>query len=109
MNKRAARKAYIKVYMKGYNKVYRRVHHDELKAKRRQRKRDAIDYKGGKCERCGYCRCIAALQFHHRNPHEKEFQIATMFTWAWVRVMQELDKCDLVCANCHAEEHWKGE
>ncbi len=65
----------------------------------------AIDYKGGKCEECGYNKCNRALSFHHKNPEEKEFAIskaiATNRKWGYIR--EELDKCILVCSNCHME------
>lgn len=77
-----------------------------------QRRRDnvklqAIAYKGGKCSVCGYDRCIAALEFHHIDPKTKSFGIAQQGqTRSWDRVQEELDKCILVCANCHREiEH----
>lgn len=45
-----------------------------------QRRRDklkqmAILYKGGRCEICGYDKCVGALEFHHKNPQEKDFAI----------------------------------
>ncbi|WP_010676639.1 hypothetical protein [Bacillus timonensis] len=64
----------------------------------------AIQYKGGKCLRCGYNRCIRALEFHHRDPSKKEFSISNKgLTRSWERIKKELDKCDLLCANCHRE------
>lgn len=92
--------------MKDYNPRYRATHASQIKASRHQRKRDAIVYLGGQCARCGYDCCIAALVFHHKDPSDKEYQIATMFAWSWERIVQELNKCELLCANCHAEEHW---
>lgn len=68
-----------------------------------ERKKKFVEYKGGKCIRCGYNRYIGALDFHHRDPNEKEFEINTNYTLE--RMMIELDKCDLICANCHREEH----
>lgn len=56
--------------------------------------------------KCGYNKCEAALQFHHRNPEEKSFGIAAKGeARSWVKTVKELDKCDLLCANCHAELH----
>lgn len=67
----------------------------------------AIAYKGGKCEKCGYNKCAAALDFHHRDPTQKELNIGGKAqTWAWARIKAELDKCDLLCSNCHREVHW---
>ena len=71
---------------------------------RRDIKQRAVEYLGRKCMKCGYCKCVRALQFHHREPGEKEFAISRPETVAWEKVKLELDKCDLLCANCHAEE-----
>lgn len=66
----------------------------------------AIEYKGGKCEKCGYDKCKAALEFHHLDPNEKDFGIASKgYTRSWEAVKKELDKCIMVCANCHREIH----
>jgi len=67
-------------------------------------KQKLIDYKGGRCMRCGYNKCVAALHFHHRNPNEKDFGISAK-TKSFDVMKLEVDKCDLLCSNCHAEEH----
>lgn len=77
-----------------------------VNAKRYEVKLKAVTYKGGKCIKCGYNKCLAALQFHHVNPEEKEFRIGGAHTYSWERIQKELDKCILVCANCHAELHY---
>lgn len=76
-------------------------------ARRRKLLRErAVQYKGGKCTNCGYSRCQAALDFHHRDPTLKEFGISKDgITRSWERVQKELDKCVLVCSNCHREIH----
>ena len=66
----------------------------------------AVAYKGNKCERCGYDRCADALEFHHLDPSAKEFNLSGKGqTLGWERVKTELDKCIMVCANCHREIH----
>lgn len=75
-----------------------------------QRRRDklkqmAVDYKGGRCQHCGYDRCIQALEFHHIDPTCKDFAISSGNTVAFEKIKVELDKCILLCANCHREEH----
>ena len=66
-------------------------------------KERAIAYKGGRCFNCGYDRCPAALVFHFDDPDEKTFNISD--TTSWPRIRAELDKCSLLCLNCHAEAH----
>ena len=66
----------------------------------------ALEYKGGRCERCGYNRCLEALEFHHISSSEKDFSVSSRgYTRSWKRVREELDKCILLCANCHREIH----
>lgn len=71
----------------------------------KQRKLDAIEYKGGKCEVCGYDKFYGALEFHHVNPKEKEFDWKKLRLRNWESIKFELDKCVCVCANCHREIH----
>ena len=73
-------------------------------AKRRRKiKTLAIQYKGGKCQVCGYERYQGALDLHHIKG-KKEFGIGDKgYTRSWKKVEAELDKCILVCANCHRE------
>ena len=67
----------------------------------------ALEYKGGSCNRCGYSKCIQALEFHHTEPHEKDFGFSGFaHRFPWAKVLAELDKCLLLCSNCHKEEHY---
>lgn len=70
------------------------------------KKTKAIEYLGGKCEICGYDKNISALDFHHRNPEEKEISVSSLYQYSWERMKEELDKCQLLCANCHRELHY---
>ncbi|MEK7507563.1 MAG: hypothetical protein AAB602_00555 [Patescibacteria group bacterium] len=74
-------------------------------AKRRRKiKTLAIAYKGGKCQICSYSKYQGALDLHHKNRSEKNFSIGDKgYTRSWEKVKTELDKCVLVCANCHRE------
>src|SRR3989338_9159731 len=77
-----------------------------VRKRRRKVRAMAVAYKGGKCGRCGYSRCIEALEFHHVDSSQKDFGISQDgYTRSWERVRQELDKCVLLCANCHRELH----
>jgi len=74
-------------------------------AKRRKKiKAMAIEYKGGACQLCDYSKCHGALEFHHLNRSDKKFGIGDKgYTRSWEKVKAELDKCLLVCSNCHRE------
>ena len=74
-------------------------------AKRRRKiKEFAVSYKGGRCEVCGYDKCVWALDLHHKDPKTKSFGIgAKGYTRSWDAVKKEADKCALVCSNCHRE------
>lgn len=72
---------------------------------RRAKKKWCIDYLGGKCQVCGYNKCVNALEFHHRDPKEKEFQFSEYMRKTNKELALELDKCDLLCSNCHREKH----
>jgi hypothetical protein len=56
---------------------------------------------------CGYARNLSALEFHHRNPRDKLFQLdaRTLANRKWANIAAEASKCDLLCSNCHAETH----
>lgn len=75
------------------------------KIRRYRTKLKAIEYLGGKCNRCGYDKHPSALEFHHINPSEKEFTIGNVANRAWSVIVKELDKCELICSNCHNIEH----
>lgn len=76
-----------------------------VKTFRKKNKERAVEYKGGKCLVCGYSKCITALEFHHLDPAQKDFSISANSNKAWYKIENELDKCILVCANCHREVH----
>ncbi len=64
-----------------------------------------VKYKGGKCAICGYNRCIKALDFHHLDPSKKESSLSQGRSRKFETSLKELDKCILVCSNCHREIH----
>lgn len=86
----------------------RREYHKEWKRKNpryagrisRERKAILIEYKGGRCTDClgMFPNCV--YQFDHLR--DKEFEIGHCLTYSMRRLLAEADKCELVCANCHA-------
>lgn len=77
--------------------------------KRKQKIRDWLDqYKSSlKCSRCPETH-PACLEFHHENPAEKDMAVSSGVDWGWSieRMMREIDKCVVLCANCHRKLHW---
>lgn len=81
---------------------------EAVQKRRLKIKEMAIEYKGGKCELCGYEKCKGALEFHHLDSSRKDFSIGESgHSRSWKRVKLELDKCICVCANCHREIHFE--
>ena len=80
--------------------------YQNVKDFRQRLKERAIYVMGNKCACCGYNKCIQALEFHHLNPEEKDFSFGSNTNRSWVDTRNELQKCILVCANCHREIHY---
>lgn len=76
-------------------------------ARGKQRKEKLVNLKGGCCNHCGYNKSMAALHFHHVDPSTKKHQLdlRSLSNRSWDAILQEADKCILLCANCHAEHH----
>lgn len=71
----------------------------------------AVQAKGGCCQICGYRKNLAALQFHHLDPNDKHGGLTNLFRECAhgkkhaATLAAELNRCVLLCANCHAEHH----
>ncbi|HZQ10794.1 MAG TPA: hypothetical protein VFD70_29725 [Anaerolineae bacterium] len=76
---------------------------DEAINRQRRLKQKAIEYKGGRCQICGYDRCNAALEFHHLDKSNKIKGIGKIRSTIFEKVKPELDKTVLLCSNCHRE------
>lgn len=99
---------FVKKYQrKGGSSRYRclQCEADKKREKRRLLKQRCIDYLGGCCYNCGYDRCMSALEFHHVNPDEKDFAMCDQDGKSFEDLKPELDKCVLLCSNCHREVH----
>lgn len=79
----------------------------ETQARRHARKLRAIEYKGGKCQHCDGVFHPAALDFHHVDPYTKDVEPGLMMGYRDEKLFAELDKCILLCANCHRIHHFK--
>ncbi len=97
---------YQKDRKRGY--FYCKICANKLTIERLKRNKiEAVMLKGGKCEVCEYNKCIDALEFHHTNQDEKDIYFRNMRSWGKARRLKELEKCILVCSNCHREIHSK--
>lgn len=77
----------------------------EHAARRRSIKKQAIEYLGGHCVKCGYAEDFPEVyDFHHVDPSTKDYDIFKSVK-AFEVIKPELDKCILLCANCHRKEH----
>ena len=81
-----------------------RIQKNESNARRRKKYGDFIrEYKlEAGCEMCGYNEHSCALQFDHRDPSKKLFNVTRGRDYPWKVFLAEIDKCRVLCANCHA-------
>lgn len=85
------------------NWYYRNQSEEVKKSRERKQKTRALirEFKAGKhCSRCSE-NDPRALDWHHKDPKSKLFAISVGESWAMEKVIIELKKCELVCANCH--------
>jgi endogenous inhibitor of DNA gyrase (YacG/DUF329 family) len=85
-------------YCRTCRSEYQRNRYNALKLK-------AVNLLGGKCSKCGYNKNLAAIDFHHLNPEDKDPNWNNIFKQSWNIIQEELKKCTVVCSNCHAEIH----
>jgi hypothetical protein len=84
--------------------------HNNYQAQKKRallRKIEFVRMLGGKCAVCGYQKNLAALTFHHNDPNLKEFEFdrRVLSNFNSERLLLEIQKCTLLCSNCHAEHH----
>ena len=97
-------RVYIYDYRKGHTTT--QCNSCTVNCRREAVKKWAIAYKGGCCQKCGYSKSARALCFHHTDPSKKELEINASSAARSKKVLQaELDKCLLLCCNCHMEAH----
>jgi hypothetical protein len=80
-------------------------HNDKMEAQRcwrRKRREWALEYLGGVCVECG---ATENLEFHHKAPAEKEFNISPLLSRQKEILIEELNKCELRCSDHHKKEH----
>jgi hypothetical protein len=80
------------------NKIISKKRRDEFK-------KWCVELKGSRCIICGYNKCLRSLDFHHINESEKDYDISSNWKKSKEEIIKELDKCILLCKNCHGEVH----
>ena len=93
------------------NQLSNNKHQDYEAQKKRaiERKLKLVHISGGCCSKCGYNNNLAALEFHHIDPSKKNFKLDArkLSNCTWNKILEEFNKCKLLCSNCHAEIHEK--
>jgi len=81
--------------------------HDSKKNLIERNRQTVLEAKTNGCQICGYNKCADSLEFHHKDPNTKELTIsAAVRAWGPERLVEELNKCIILCANCHRELHY---
>ncbi len=64
--------------------------------------------KSNQCEACKQQYELCVYDFHHLDPAQKDFSLSghRIRQHSWKDIVKEIDKCRLLCANCHRLEHW---
>lgn len=95
--------------LKRMDPEYRKIEGVKSTEHRRQRKLRAIEYMGGKCADCSGQFHPAAYDFHHLDPSQKDDSPAKGLKKSWDNIVLELNKCVMLCANCHRLRHYAQE
>jgi hypothetical protein len=108
-----AKRKSLKYYYDNQEKVlkqcaeYREKNRDEIYQRDKKRNDNFLKFKSSLvCECCGYNKCSAALDFHHKDPNEKDINVGRLRKSTMERILQEISKCIVLCKNCHYELHW---
>jgi len=95
-----------KTTLANYNKNKEKWNKTTRKNKKLQRQR-INEYKNSlNCLKCGESRNWL-LDFHHKDPNQKDFQISQGERYGWEKVKKEIEKCIVLCSNCHRDFHYQ--
>lgn len=96
-----------------YHRQYYETNRDHIRANTDKNRRDRLEWLRQlkstlSCSRCGE-KHLACLDFHHRDPSQKEGLIGQMANrgLSEKRILAEIAKCDVLCCNCHRKQHWE--
>jgi 5-methylcytosine-specific restriction endonuclease McrA len=99
-------KMYCSILCKSQMQNNKNQSYEKQQKRAKERKLKAIEIKGGKCKYCGYNKNLSALVFHHLINKDFGLDGRKFSNTSWEKILLELDKCELVCHNCHMEIHY---
>lgn len=82
-----------------------KCHNSTAYAVRREKRQRSIEYRGGMCVICGFDKYPCSLDFHHLDPNTKDDAYESIMSSGWERIRPEIEKCVLLCKNCHTALH----
>lgn len=97
-------------YKREWNHRNREARYESKIERGRRLKQKVVELMGARCKKCnleydGTNSCV--FQVHHKDPSQKEFAVntRTLINYSWERILREIEKCELLCANCHSSHH----
>lgn len=95
-------------YQRGWHRRRTKAYWRDRQTAKRKAIKEWVDSLKTKCVKCGYDRCIEALEFHHEDEDDKVRSISRMMrnNWGRKRILAEIEKCVVLCANCHREQRF---
>ena len=90
---------------KNADPAWKDIRNKQRSEKRRNNKRKAVEYKGGICSRCGQVFPDCCFDFHHVDVYANNEVPSSVLHKSWKSIVTELDKCIMVCSNCHRIIH----
>ena len=94
---------------KDRGRIYRRCkecHNKICKDRQKKNIERVLNYMGGECMGCGFCKWSVVLDIHHIDPTEKHKHFKYWRGWTWKKIKEELSHCMLLCGNCHRAHHY---
>lgn len=95
-------------YQREYQKKRKETDPETLKRinrKSKKKKKNFIASFKEKCINCGYSESKAALDFHHTKTSQKKFLLSKGHHYSYEKIKKEIQKCIVLCANCHRTKH----
>jgi hypothetical protein len=96
---------YVKEHYLNNREKYVRNGIAHKKNRRQEHKKIIDDIRSKGCCECGETH-PAVLDFHHIDPSDKDFVIAKYSEYGLETLLKELNKCIVICSNCHRKMHW---